>query len=432
MDNLINIAAEALKALKDEGADKAKCDAGFSVTHEFNVDGGKFSLFRTLFDKHLILTAIKDGKKGTVRQNRYDSETIRELAKSCLDTAISSVEDHAWDIAPLENNESYRYGVITPDLDKLFARCRELMENISEQFPNIIMEQMIVSHKEISSVHANSNGVVFPEHCGKYEISLMFSAHEGELASSFYGSGVITDNLDKPFIECGTIAKDLSDIEKQIKTRGLGEKFEGVMLLPPSCLSEFLSYALGSFAGEGGLLEGTSPWKNKLGEKIADESITISAAPLDERIICGERVTSDGYAAQNYDIIKNGVLQSFMISQYVANKTGFPRSLNSSGNIVMKKGNKKLEDIISSVQKGIVVGRFSGGQPSSNGDFSGVAKNSFLIEDGKITGALSETMISGNLAEMMNHVFAISDDEICDGMSVLPYAAFEGITISGK
>ncbi len=432
MDNLIKISAEAISALKKEGADKASCNVGSSVTHEFNVDGGKFSLFRTLFDKHLVMTAIKDGKKGSVRQNRYDDETVKELAKECLETASSSVADEAWDISELEENKSFEYGEATPDLDKLFMRCRELMDNIAERHPKVLMEQMIVTHKEVNTVYANTNGVLFPEHYGQYEVSLMFSAHDGELSSSFFGSGVITDSLDKPFIECGSVEKDLSDIEKQIVTKPLSEKFEGIMVLTPACLSEFLYYALGSFADGSSLLEGTSPWKDKLGQRVADERISISSSPLDNRIVCGERVTDDGYASENYDIIKNGVLSSFMLSQYVANKTGNKRSLNSANSMIMDNGEKSLDDIISSIKKGIIVGRFSGGQPSSNGDFSGVAKNSFLIEDGKITDALSETMISGNLEAMLNNVYEISENTVTDGMSVLPYASFDGITVSGK
>ena len=33
------------------------------------------------------------------------------------------------------------------------------------------------------------------------------------------------------------------------------------------------------------------------------------------------------------------------------------------------------------VERGVLLGRFSGGSPSPSGDFSGVAKNSFLIEN---------------------------------------------------
>ena len=57
MHDLKMIADKALAALKDKGADKAQCAVRFTETHEFNVDGGKFSLFRTLFDNSLSLTA---------------------------------------------------------------------------------------------------------------------------------------------------------------------------------------------------------------------------------------------------------------------------------------------------------------------------------------------------------------------------------------
>lgn len=432
MEQLKHTAKEALKALQANGADKAQCSVAYTVTHEFNVDGGEFSLFRTLFDKHLTLTALKEGKKGTVRQNRYDDETVRSLAAECLMTAESSVPDPAWDFAPLSENRDFVCGAVTCDNEKLFERCRELMRDVAEHHPRILMEQMIVTHKEVVEVYANSNGVLYGEHCGYYDVSLMYSAHEGQKASSFFGGGFRTYDLDRPFIEQATLEKDLSDVEKQIETSSVEGKFEGVMLLPPSSLNEFLYYALASFAGDGALLEGTSPWKDSLGQSVAHPSLTVSVAPLDERIVYGERFTGEGFASENYDVIRDGVLEQFMLSNYVANKVGQKRAPNGSMSLVVKTGDRKLEEIIASIDRGIVVGRFSGGQPASNGDFSGVAKNSFLIENGKVTKALSETMISGNLAEMMKKVYAISDEPLCDGTSVLPYVAFDGITVSGK
>ena len=100
--------------------------------------------------------------------------------------------------------------------------------------------------------------------------------------------------------------------------------------------------------------------------------------------------------------------------------------------MVVDAGDKTLDEVISTVNKGIIMGGFSGGEPGVNGDFSGVAKNSFLIENGKIKCALSETMVNGNLAEMFNNIRAISKEQICDGGSVLPYIAVDGIVISGK
>ena len=432
IESLKKTAQDAVTALLKEGADKAQSSVSYIVTHEFNVDGGEFSLFRTLFDKQLTMTAIRDGRKGTLAQNRYDSETIAASAKECLEAAASAQPDENWDFAPVSRNEDFVLGEVTPDTGKLFARCQELMASVKERFPRIIMEQMIVDHKEIFTAQANSYGVLFSAHKGFYSVSLMFSGHEGEKASSFFGSGVMTDDLDKPFLELGSIAEDLANVEKQIETTGVSGKFEGTMVVMPGCLGSLFYSILSDFAGEGGLLSGTSPWKDKLGEAVADERITVSLSPLDERVVCGSRTTGDGFRAENFDIIQNGRLNAFYLELYAANKLNLPRGLNDSFNLIVAPGDKTIGEIIASIDKGILVGRFSGGQPSSNGDFSGVAKNSFLIENGRIGPALSETMISGNMADMLNRLKAISSEQVIDGMTILPYMAFDGITISGK
>ncbi len=98
----------------------------------------------------------------------------------------------------------------------------------------------------------------------------------------------------------------------------------------------------------------------------------------------------------------------------------------------MDEGTETLESLIKNIKRGLIVGGFSGGRPSINGDFSGVAKNSFFIEDGVVKGAVNETMISGNILDMLNNVIGITEERISDGESVLPYLAVGGIAISGK
>jgi len=131
-------------------------------------------------------------------------------------------------------------------------------------------------------------------------------------------------------------------------------------------------------------------------------------------------------------LIRDGVLQGFQLTQYGANKTGLARAKNSAENFAVTPGEKSLAEIIAGIDCGLLIGRFSGGYPSSNGDFSGVAKNSFLIKNGQIADAVSETMISGNLTQLLLEVSDISRETVTDGMHVLPWAAFKGVTISGK
>ena len=432
MYNVQQAADRAMELMSEKGADKCSVSASFKERREFNVDGGQFSLFRTLFDNSLFLTVIKDGKKGSIRINRFDEEAISEAVCECIAAADAGQADDAWDVAPKKENKKFESGCLTPDIERFFSRIRELMADIGERHKKILMEQLIAEYAKTETVYRNSNGVCFEENGGCYSVELMFSAHEGEKASSFFGSVVVTDSLDKPFIELGSVEKDLSDVEKQIDTSSPEGKFIGTAVFAPSALYEMLYYALDNFAGGRSILDKTAVWIDKLGKRVADERLTVAFRPHAEGIVCGSGFTDDGFVSEDYDIIEKGTLKSFMLDLYFANKTGFSRAPNDSDNLVVEAGDVPLDEIVGGIDRGIIVGRFSGGEPSGNGDFSGVAKNSFLIENGRITTALSETMINGNLADMLMNVRAISKERVCDGNTILPTVAFDGITVSGK
>ena len=125
-------------------------------------------------------------------------------------------------------------------------------------------------------------------------------------------------------------------------------------------------------------------------------------------------------------------MKTHLLGLYAANKTGRPLVKNTGFDLVVEPGEKSLEELIASVDKGLVMGGYSGGQPGANGEFSGVAKNSFLIENGKVKCAVSETMVNGNLGVAIQNIRGISKEVLLDGTSAIPYIALDGIVISGK
>ena len=427
-----DVASYTLELLKKAGADAAQCAVSRGGADELNADSGEFSLMRTLFNSSLTIKAIKDGKKGVASTNRIDLDSIGEAVASCISSAENSIPDEAEIIAPDMGKASFEGGVTTADKGRLFDRLEEFMKTVGRDYPKVVLEQMISSHSHTDRLYMNSNGTEFTYKYGAYSFEAMFSAKDGEKSSSFNGYGISTTHLNNPFLEMGMLKTLIGESERQIDTRSVDGKFVGTLLITPACTMELMSAILGNCVSDVGIIDGTSPWKDKLGKSVASSGITLSAMPLDERMVFGERYTADGYPSENYDIIKDGVLKSFMLSQYGALKSGNERARNTSRNIVMAAGESSLEEMIAGIDRGILLNRFSGGSPGINGDFSGVAKNSFLIEKGKIAGAVSETMISGNLLDMLNSLIAVSKDRVCDGGTILPWASFGGITISGK
>ena len=432
MEELKVIAQKVQDEIKNAGITKARFSVEETETQEFNMENGEFSLYRTLFDKELAMTIFPEQKKGSASTNKLDNASIKAAVASALASTESATPDEAYDIAPQQENKVFEAGVYEPDMDKLFERTREFAEDIKKEFPKIQVMLMMVSHKKSHEIYRNTNGTEFEEFYGSYNLVVEFSANEGEKTTSLNYASIRMKSLDKPFMEMGAIRRKLADTVKQLDVKPMEGKFEGTVVLMPECTEEFLGYIYSNFISDSVVLEKTSIWLDKLGEQVADPRISVAFDPMHEKIVSRERYTYDGFASEPEDFIKDGILSSFKTSLYVANKSGVKPAKNTSGCMVMQPGDVSFEDIIKNTKQGLLLGGFSGGQPGANGEISGVAKNSFLIEDGKITDAVNEVMITGNLADMIKNVVAISKETLAEGTSVMPYLAVDGVVVSGK
>jgi len=425
------IASYALDALMKAGADKAACRAARGRKDEFNVEANKFTLLRTLFNDSLYLKVIKDHKKAVAITNKLDKDSVDKAVADCIALTASAQSDEAEDIAEKIENKHFDQRSGGSDMDALFKRTEDFLEQLREQFPKIVLESMASEFNSGKSAYVNSNGVEFTAEKENYFFSTMFSAKDGEKSASFSNYGVNLSSLATPFIDLPMHRTLLEESVLSLDTRMVEEKFTGKVIVTPACEDMIWWTILDCFLSDSSMIEGTSRWKDALGAKVADSKLTFRASPLHPSVVSGERFTSDGFESRDTDFIKDGVLTSFALSLYGANKTGKPRAGNTAfGNIEVAAGNTPLAEMIKSVDRGILLNRFSGASPSPGGDVSGVAKNSFLIENGKIAGALKETMVSFNIVDALMNIPAISKEHCENGMTILPWCCFDGITIS--
>ena len=423
----------ALEALKKAGAGKAHCWVSSDRKDEFSVEAGKFSLMRTLFNNNLSLLAIKENRKGTTTVNKLDRDSIDKAVADCMALASSALPDEAHDIAEKAENKNFDQSIGSADMDKLFSRTKDFAEQLNDEYPKIVLERMTSEFNSVQSSYVNSNGVEFNIDTENYSIGTSFSAKDGEKSSSFSGYGANLSSLETPFIDLDMHRTLLSESERSLDTRMVDEKFIGKVIVTPACEDMIWYTIIDCFLFDTSLIEGTSRWKDALGTKVTDSKLTMRAAPLHPGIVAGQRVTRDGYESHDTDFIRDGVLKSFALSLYGSRKTGRPRALNTAfGNLEVAAGDTPLEEMIKNTDRGILLNRFSGASPGPGGDVSGVAKNSFLIENGRVTDALKETMVSFNILDALANITAISRERCFNGMSILPWCCFDGITISGK
>ena len=427
---LYDISEYTLKRLSENGADGAEVWTSRGQMDELNFEVGNFSLMRTTFSTSLNLRALSESRKGSYGTNKIDQDTADKAVDAALDAAKSSEPDSAEVISGGIGEHIFDLEKTDSNPDLMYDRMAEFVEEIKQEYPKTEIMQFIVSHNKWDSLYANSNGTRALTKGSQYGVSVSFSAKDGDKTTSFNGSGYSAKDLNSKILLYPDLRRLIAGSAMELDAKPVEGKFTGTLLCSPDALNGFLWGAFGNCIGGGAIIAGTSPWKDKIGQAVADERINISFSPLDERIINGGRM-QDGYLAYNQDIIKDGKLVAFSLNEYASLKTGLPRA-GATGNMIVANGKSSVDELTKGIDRGILINRFSGGNMAPNGDFSGVAKNSFLIEQGKVVGAVAETMVSGNMLDMLFNVVGISDEVDCGGGSVTPWAAFNGVVISGK
>ena len=427
----VRIAKRSLEALMKAGADKAQTNLSISEKHEMNIEAGEINLLRTTFNTSLHLGVIKDSRNGQIGISSSDEASIEKAVSDVMDIAAGAHPDEAHDIAERQEPAEFCKGPLEPDLDAMYDRLKSFVATVGQRYPTINLRQVILSFTRSNNYVMNSNGVDFKTFKGIYHFVAMFSASEDDKVSSLNGTGVSMLDLDRELIDCGSVDMLLKQSVEQTATRPIEGKFVGDVIVTPDAFGSIWGFLFGSLT-DGPVVSDTSIYKDKVGELVAGPQLTLHCRPVADEIADGYFVTSDGYAAQNSTLIERGVLKGLLLGIYGSRKTGRARAVNQGGAIVVEPGNQSLSDLVRSVKRGILLCRLSGGAPNSYGDFSGVAKNSYLIEDGEIKYPISESMISCNLAEAYKNITGISRERVDFGSSIIPWIALSGVTISGK
>ena len=432
MNDILNVSDQLTALLRGQGVSIFETCVSESEKQELNTEKADFNLFRTIFDCGVSVTVIQDGKKGAASGNDLSPAGLEKVVADALAAAASSIPDEANVIAEGEKPETFRTGCYEADMPRLYDCVKAMMDTIGHDYPRVNLMQVIADHTRSHKIYVNANGTRFEHFDGAYSVTLEMSGSDGEKNTGLDYVGLVTHDLDTPLLCQGSLTQHLKDTEASLNSVPLPGKFEGTILLTPDCLGYFMYMLASNYIMGSVIMEGTSQWLNRLGEQVASDKVTISLKAQDSRLATAQPFTTDGYRAEDVTVIDKGVLHSFLLNLYAAKKTGRPVTKNTSFALVMEPGDTSLADMIASIDKGLIVGGFSGGQPGANGEFSGVAKNSFYVENGRIVGAVTETMINGNLESVFKNVTAVSREQVCDGSSVLPYLACSGIVISGK
>lgn len=186
----------------------------------------------------------------------------------------------------------------------------------------------------------------------------------------------------------------------------------------------------------GHLLETTSVAKkasvfhDKMGEMIANTVVNA----VDDGTMANEwgsiNIDDEGMETQRTQLIKDGKLTSFMVDHMGSLKTGYSRTgsgrresykyapTSRMRNTFIEPGDSSLDEMISSVERGIYAKKMGGGsvQPGT-GEFNFAVQEAYLVENGQITKPLKSATLISTGPKVLKEISMVGKDfELAAGM----------------
>ncbi|MGZ3743230.1 MAG: TldD/PmbA family protein [Pseudobdellovibrionaceae bacterium] len=192
--------------------------------------------------------------------------------------------------------------------------------------------------------------------------------------------------------------------------------------------------------------EEKSLFKGRLNQKIASEKFQLIDDPFDVRGTAARPFDSEGAASQKTVVFEKGVLKNLLTNLEYARKLNLPHTAHASRtpasamdisptNLVLEKGTKTLQEMLSKYEKVIHLTEFTGslhsGFKESTGDFSMPAEG-FLYEKGKMMGPVDQFVMSGNILDLLLEIDELGNEYAKPGNSLLcPDVLVKSLSFAG-
>ena len=169
------------------------------------------------------------------------------------------------------------------------------------------------------------------------------------------------------------------------------------------------------------VLQGASFLKDKVGERIAVEGLTLIDDGTRPKGLSSKPFDGEGVPTQKRIIVERGVLKGFMYNTIVARRAGVKSTGNArrgytslpgigAHSFYMEAGTADPEDIIKATKRGLYLkGVTGGGINAVNGNYTAGARG-FWIENGKIAYPVKDLTIAGTADEIFNAIDMIGSD----------------------
>jgi PmbA protein len=414
---LQDVVSFALDEARRRGASQAAADAstnkGLGVTARL----GEVETVEYQRDRGLGVTVYFGQRKGSASTADLGKQAVRDTVEKACTIARFTAEDP---YAGLVDPEAMARDIPDLDLDhpwtlspeeaiEIARRCEAAGLAVDSRITN--SEGASVNSQRHIGVHGNTLGFLAGTTGTSHSISCSLIAQHGEEMQRDYWYSSTRDAADLDAAEL---------IGRRAGERAVSRLGSRKLTTRKAPIAYSPDMARGLFRHFIGAIRGASQYRkasfllNAAGEEIFPTFLQMQERPHILKGLASAPFDGEGAATHDRDLVRNGVLQGYVLGSYSARKLGLKTTGNAGGvhNLIVAAPGKALdtESFLQRMRTGMLVTEMMGqGVNGVTGDYSRGASG-FWVEDGAIAFPVHEVTIAGNLRQMYRDIIALGND----------------------
>lgn len=408
---------EKILDLAKKVADEAEVFQATLLETPIGFEANRLKMLETGEATSVSLRIVKDGKIGFSTTTRLDDP------QALVDMAVETAQFGAAARFELPSArgyppvEVYDSEVEAFDIDDMVKMGNAMIARLIEHTPELVCEAELAKSRVTVDIMNSRGG-------------------EASYRKSYFSVGIegtLIRDTDMLFVgESESSCHPITDIEaivspvvRQLElAKSLASVATGMLpvILTPKGVRSAVFTPLALAVNGKMVMEGASPLGGKQGERLFDERLSLWDDPTINYRPASRPCDDEGVPSQRTALIERGVVTDFLYDLQTAALTGNRSTGNGNRSrgslptpsvsaVLIDEGDTQVEDMIRGMKEGLVIEMLIGAEQGNvlGGEFSGNVLLGYKVENGEIVGRVKNTMVSGNIYEVLKRVEAIGD-----------------------
>lgn len=435
---LTDIAEFTLREAREAGATQAEADVSLQQGLNVTVRLGEVETVEYQRDRALGITVYFNQAKGSASSADLRPEAVREMVRKACSIARHTARDEfagLADIADIAREvpdlELYHAWDLSPEDAIDMARTCEAAGLATDRRVSNSEGATVSTHRGVR-VYGNSHGFLAGYPSTSHSVSCALIAQDGDdmQRDYYYTTARSPAGLDAlEFVGRRAGERALARLgARQLSTR------KSPVLYSAELARDLFGHMVSAVQGSSQYRR-SSFLLDAAGTRVLPPHVQIQERPHLHGAIASSPFDAEGVATRDRDLVRDGVLQGYVLGSYSARKLGLKTTGNAGGihNLLVSStsGAQSFAQLLAQMGTGLYVTELMGqGVNGVTGDYSRGATG-FWVEGGEIRYPVHEVTIAGNLRQMYQDVRAIGSDLDIRGAIRTGSVLLDQITIAG-